>query len=189
MSLLTRAYSIALKRYPLVVQSVQAGLLMGAGDLASQSLVERKSWEQYKWQRTVRFFALGTVFVGPTLTVWYKILHNKFGAGSGLVALKKVAVDQLAFAPLLLGSLLVVLSILDGNSMEATKENIKRMYMDIIITNWTVWPAVQICNFSIVPLHHQVLVVQTFALLWNTYLAWKTNQEPAPLQEKKLDNK
>lgn len=36
---------------------------MGAGDVCSQVLVERKTVQQYEWKRTVRFFSLGTFLV------------------------------------------------------------------------------------------------------------------------------
>lgn len=36
---------------------------MGAGDVSSQILIERKTVSEYEWKRTARFFALGTFFV------------------------------------------------------------------------------------------------------------------------------
>ncbi|XP_027225233.1 protein Mpv17 isoform X1 [Penaeus vannamei] len=175
MSLIRRSYSHLLHKYPMAVQSIQAGVLMGAGDVISQFVIEKKSTSQYEWQRTARFIGLGTFFVGPTLKVWYGILDRRIGSGSTVRALKKVAFDQGIFAPCFLGSFLTVLGVTQGNSPQKIKEEIKNNYVDIILTNWTVWPAVQICNFAFIPLQHQVLIVQIFALFWNTYLAWKTN--------------
>lgn len=177
MSSILRAYSHLLRKYPLTVQSLQTGTLMGAGDVLSQVFVEKKSVNEYKWQHTARFFALGVFMITPALTTWYGILHRKIGSGKGLTAIKKVALDQGLFAPSFLGVFLTVLGLVQGNTFEHIREDLKKNYRDILLANWSVWPAVQIVNFNFVPLHHQVLVVQTFALLWNTYLAWKTNRD------------
>lgn len=180
MSVISRLYVNALRRYPLAVQSFQAGILMGAGDVISQFVVEQKKFEQFQWQRTFRFFGLGTFFVGPTLGTWYGALHRHIGSGKGIVAVKKVAVDQLIFAPGFIAAFLTLLGMLEGNSFEVSQDMVRKKYKDILLANWSVWPAVQICNFSFTPLQHQVLVVQVFALLWNTYLAWKTNLPTTP---------
>lgn len=179
MGSVVRVYSILLRKYPLVVQSLQTGALTGAGDVLSQVVIERKSANQYEWQRTARFFSIGTFFIGPVLSKWYKLLDIKIGPGKGVRALKKVAADQAFFAPLFLGVFLIVLGGMKGNSPQEIQKDVKKDYKDILLTCWSVWPAVQICNFSFVPLHHQVLVAQTFALFWNTYLAWKTNKDSA----------
>ncbi|KAG7156321.1 Mpv17-like [Homarus americanus] len=167
------------------------GTLTGAGDVLSQVLVEKKSANQFEWQRTVRFFAIGSFLVGPVLSRWYKVLDSRIGSGKGVIALKKVAADQGLFSPVFLGVFLTVLGAMQGNTPQHIQNDIKKNYKDILLTCWSVWPAVQICNFSFVPLHHQVLVVQTFALFWNTYLAWKTNQglgAPSPQKELMADN-
>jgi len=38
---------------------------MGAGDVISQTLIERKSFQQFEFKRTLRFAFLGTCLVGP----------------------------------------------------------------------------------------------------------------------------
>ncbi|MCL4124989.1 UNVERIFIED_CONTAM: hypothetical protein GTU68_005128 [Idotea baltica] len=166
----------AIQRYPILIQSFQAGTLMGSGDVISQIFIERKQVQNFDWIRPIRFFGIGFVVVAPTLRVWYSFLDKKFGSKSKLGVLKKVAVDQLVFAPCFLGLFLTVVGVTQKKTVQEIQTQIKNDYKDIILTNWTVWPAVQVCNFSFVPLQHQVLVVQIFALLWNTYMAWKTNR-------------
>lgn len=40
-----------------------------------------------------------------------------------------------------------------------------------------VWPAVQTLNFSLVPVRHQLLVVNSFSLLDAAFISWVGHQE------------
>ncbi|XP_046770875.1 protein Mpv17 isoform X24 [Gallus gallus] len=49
-------------------------------------------------------------------------------------------------------------------------------YVDALLTNYCIWPPVQIANFYFVPLAHRLAVVQCVAIVWNCYLSWKANR-------------
>lgn len=118
-----------------------------------------------------RFAVIG-LGLGPGLLVWYKFLERVIGKEQTLKAtLKKVALDQTIFAPVGLFSIMGAKSLLDGRSLEEFKTQLSNHYPEILVNNYKVWPAVQILNFSIVPLQFRVLIVQLVALGWNTYLA------------------
>ncbi|XP_050309385.1 protein Mpv17-like [Anthonomus grandis grandis] len=175
MSLL-RTYRHLLKNHFVVIQAAQTGLLMGVGDVLAQTVVEKKSFKEYKVQRTAKFVFLGVAFVGPTLSLWYKLLARKFGTQmSPALTLKKVACDQLLFAPSFLAVFITNINLLNGRSFDLIKKELSSNYKDLLVANWKLWPAVQLINFYVVPLNYQVLVVQSVAILWNTYLSWKTH--------------
>ena len=43
-------------------------------------------------------------------------------------------------------------------------EKLKSSYTSTLLTNWMVWPAVQLVNFKLVPLNHRLLVVNLISL-------------------------
>ncbi|XP_058611106.1 protein Mpv17 isoform X2 [Onychostoma macrolepis] len=120
--------------------------------------------------------SIGFFFVGPVVGGWYKVLDKLVTGGTGGAALKKMLVDQVGFAPCFLGAFLGISGALNGLTVEENVTKLKRDYMDALVSNYYLWPPVQIANFYFIPLHHRLAVVQVVAVAWNSYLSWKANK-------------
>ncbi|XP_077293471.1 mitochondrial inner membrane protein MPV17 [Arctopsyche grandis] len=173
------------------IASLQTGSLMAVGDLVAQTLVEgrrpfspstststSKSTPSVDWIRTVRFASIGVFLGGPALRLWYGALNKYIGSTGRIVTLKKVVVDQCLFAPSFVTIFISTQSALEGKTYREIENDLRANYIDIMKTNYCVWPWVQMTNFYFVPLQYQVLLVQSVALFWNTYISWKTNSTP-----------
>ncbi|XP_056409201.1 protein Mpv17 [Hyla sarda] len=176
MAALWRSYQRLLSLHPWKVQIITAGSLVGVGDVISQQLVERKGLHGHNLERTMKMMGIGFCFVGPVLGGWYKVLDRLIPGSSKSVAIKKMLLDQGGFAPCILGCFLTIVGSLNGLSTDEIWDKLKRDYKDALITNYYIWPAVQIANFYFIPLHHRLAVVQVVAIIWNSYLSWKANQ-------------
>ncbi|XP_067406665.1 protein Mpv17 [Emydura macquarii macquarii] len=176
MALLWRSYQRLMAQHPWKVQILTAGSLVGVGDVISQQLVERRGLSGHSCRRTLKMMAIGFCFVGPVVGGWYQLLDRVVPGNTRLVALKKMVLDQAGFAPCFLGCFLAIAGALNGLPAEENWAKIRRDYPDALITNYYIWPAVQIANFYFIPLNHRLAVVQCVAVVWNSYLSWKANQ-------------
>lgn len=111
------------------------------------------------------------------MRVWYGALYKYVGSTGTAVALKKVFIDQIVFAPLFLVAILSAVAFMQGKDSDNIISDLEANYLDVLKSNYLLWPWVQIVNFTYVPLQYQVLLVQVVALFWNTYLSWKTNKQ------------
>lgn len=68
---LSGRYQNLLKTRPFLLQAVQAGVLMGAGDFIAQAYVEKTPVKDVNYMRTFRFFALGLVYVVSILNMFF----------------------------------------------------------------------------------------------------------------------
>uniref|UniRef100_A0A8C9LGY1 Mitochondrial inner membrane protein Mpv17 n=1 Tax=Pavo cristatus TaxID=9049 RepID=A0A8C9LGY1_PAVCR len=152
------------------------GALMGAGDVIAQQLVEQRGLHGHHSQRTLKMAAIGFCFVGPVVGGWYRILDRLIPGATKAVAVKKMVLDQGAFAPCFLGCFLAITGAVNGLSVEQNWAKIQQDYVDALLTNYCIWPPVQIVNFYFVPLAHRLAVVQCVAIVWNCYLSWKANR-------------
>lgn len=110
------------------------------------------------------------------MRMWYGLLQRYIGTQGKTVAVKKVFVDQFVFAPSFLVMILAAVGTMQGKPWKAVQNDIEANYFDVLKTNYLIWPWVQLVNFYYIPLQYQVLLVQSVALFWNTYLSWKTNR-------------
>jgi len=150
---------------------------MALGDVISQTFVEKKNLKDLNVYRTVKFGSLGLFLVGPGLGVWYKILDRYVVFSKPTYrALGKMAVDQVIFAPIFLYNFLWINGLTSFKSVDEVKKEVKKTYFPILVTNYKVWPAVQLLNFGLVPPNLRIAFVQTVAIFWNTYLSWMTNK-------------
>ncbi|KAL2773711.1 protein Mpv17, partial [Daubentonia madagascariensis] len=153
---LWRAYQRALAAHPWKVQVLTAGSLMGLGDIISQQLVEKRGLQEHQMGRTLTMVSLGCGFVGPVVGGWYKVLDRFIPGTTKVDALKKMLLDQGGFAPCFLGCFLPLVGALNGLSAQDNWAKLQRDYPDALITNYYLWPAVQLANFYLVPPSLQV---------------------------------
>ncbi|XP_011871962.1 PREDICTED: protein Mpv17 isoform X2 [Vollenhovia emeryi] len=146
---------------------------MGLGDQIAQNFIDNS--KSIDFVRTMQFAGIGLCISGPATTTWYRVLDRYIGSKGHSVAIKKVACDQTFFAPSFLAVLLVTIGICQGKDIEGLKIKMANEYTEILTNNYKLWPMVQLVNFSLVPLHYQTLVVQSVALLWNSYVSYRTS--------------
>nr|XP_022909419.1 protein Mpv17 isoform X2 [Onthophagus taurus] len=159
---------------PFLRPAIQTAILMSAGDIIAQTVIYKRSFNEIDLRRTRQFACLGFFLVGPSSIIWYTVLSKLVSAKDPKAALKKVFFDQCCFAPCSMVVCLFTLGLIQGKTVDDTIAGIKKNYFDILMTNYKLFPLVQLVNFYFVPLKHQVLLVQSVALIFNTYLSWKT---------------
>ncbi|NXP47783.1 MPV17 protein, partial [Heliornis fulica] len=115
-----------------------AGALMGVGDVVAQQLVERRGLRQHQGSRTARMAAIGLCFVGPVVGGWYRVLDRLVPGATKVAAMKKMLLDQGAFAPCFLGCFLAVSGALSGLALRDNCARIRQDYVDTLMTNYCV---------------------------------------------------
>ncbi|SAL95051.1 hypothetical protein [Absidia glauca] len=166
-----------LTKYPILVQSISTGCLFGAGDLIAQQAVEQRGTAHHDYMRTGRMMLFGGAVAGPTLSTWYRFLEHNVKASTPFKALvKKVAIDQVLFAPVFIGVFFSTQGLFEGKSLDQIKEKLDHGYTTAVVNNYKLWPAVQFFNFYFVPLNHRLMVTNVVALGWNSYLSWINHQ-------------
>jgi len=132
----------------------------------------------FDFERLTRFMAYGFC-MAPVQFKWFRFLERSFpiGKSGGFVpVMKRVAFDQLVFAPfgslecperaavpLLSHSLagialfFSVMTVAEGGGRRAVQNKLRDMYVPTLKANFLVWPAVQMINFRLMPMQFQLV--------------------------------
>ncbi|MCJ1465381.1 hypothetical protein MMC07_003999 [Pseudocyphellaria aurata] len=134
----------------------------------------KKAPPPFDFERLTRFMSYGFI-MSPVQFQWFAFLSRAFPISkesATVPAMKRVAFDQLIFAPigiLPLTSYKLVLmrsglacfftfmTVTEGGGRRAVTRKFQEVYLPALKANFMVWPAVQILNFRIIPLPFQIV--------------------------------
>lgn len=162
-------YSQKLDSHPLVTKCLTGCLILGNGDVFSQFIEGKETWDA---PRTARFALIGMIFEAPALHFWYQYLKKVFPGRTAKPIAQRVIWDQLAFNPPYLVIFLTMVWTSEGKALGEIPDLMKNTLPTTMVANWLVWTPVQIFTFGWVPGKYQVLATNVVALAWNAYLSF-----------------
>ncbi len=130
----------------------------------------------FDFERLTRFAAYGFL-MAPIQYKWFGFLARSFPitkAHGTVPAMKRVAMDQLVFAPVgmiiwadhVRGILLISLglacfftfmTVAEGGGKRAVVRKFQDVYLSALKANFMLWPMVQMLNFRVIPIQFQIV--------------------------------
>ncbi|OQV25139.1 putative Protein Mpv17 [Hypsibius exemplaris] len=161
--------------YPLRTQGLTAVIFAGLGNFISQTVVEKRSLRTLDWNSIIKFMVIGGTVTFPIIRSWFWTLE-RIVKPSRFAAVKKVLIDQLLFAPVFLASFILLMGCVEGTGWEDAKERLSHDWVNVMMSNYQLWPAAQFINFYFVPFNQRILFGSLVSLGWNVYLAFVVRQ-------------
>lgn len=127
----------------------------------------------FDFERLTRFMGYGFL-MAPVQFRWFKFLEKTFPltkTSAFVPAMKRVAFDQLIFAPFGIGCFFTAMTLAEGGGKRAVYQKMRDMYVPTLKANFMVWPAVQVINFRLMPVQFQLPFVSTVGIAWTAYLS------------------
>ncbi|KAL7486512.1 hypothetical protein ACHAW6_012125 [Cyclotella cf. meneghiniana] len=182
------SYLTALETNPLLVKSVTAGVILGAADLAGQS-IQRATAESEEGAaasssgvdiaRFLRFAFFGFILQAPWNHYYYLLLdgalpptEDPFTATTGI----KVVIDQFVQAPIFTVIIFGFLGILEGKTLDEIKKQLDEDYVDTMLANWKLWVPATVVNIAFCPPILRVLFLNVVFFFWSIFLSLKLNK-------------
>lgn len=172
------AYNEALEVQPLLVKSVTASVILGAADLAGQTLESKlaegdenasASSTGIDIARTARFAIFGLVLQAPWNHFYYQYLdgvlpptEEPWTPTTGI----KVVIDQFVQAPIFTVLIFAFLGTLEGKSLDMVKKQLDNDYKDTMLANWKLWVPATVVNIAFVPPILRVLYLNVVFFFW-----------------------
>lgn len=174
-------YSELLESHPFTTQMATSGVLGGAADVTTQYLEhgwavdEGKEAKPWDWRRLAAVTMFGIAGMGPMGHVWYIALDKftrAYCRSSGAMVVTKVAGDTFVFGPVCLWLFFATVSLMEGTEWETIRRKLWRDFVPTYVLDYSFWPLVQGTNFALVPVRHQLLVVNTVCYFDDIFLTF-----------------
>lgn len=171
------AYRRASRSAPLATAFATCFLKGSASDGVSQKVVERRG--ELDWSRNLAFALFSGGYLGIGQHFVYNVAFARvFGASTNLAtAAKKTVADSLVHVPLVYLPLYYpfeTVALGRGTALDGLRRYKADCY-DVLTTYWTMWPAVHLANFSVVPRELRISVVAGVSFAWLVFLSHRSH--------------
>ncbi|KAK3085376.1 hypothetical protein FSP39_002382 [Pinctada imbricata] len=155
----------------LIHTMAQYATLWAIADYMEQKYISKKPKQD--WHKSFRMVTVGAFVIAPLVYGWVRVAERISPGNQLRNVLKKVFIGQTIFAPFAISTFYASTSLLEGKSVEQFKSEWSEKFPATYTNNLKVWPAVQIVNFSYVPLIHRPKVMGCVSFIWSMYLCFQ----------------
>lgn len=175
---------------PYLGSSISSGIAMAAGDLLCQTYHEGvDDYDHINWDRTLRFSAIGFLFVGPVVAHWRGLSSRFIRRRTPILeaALSRTLAAQMYLSPTLnLGTICLSSCIKAEDIKKELVENaIKEKLITIMKTSYMVWPLAQCLTSLMMPRAIRAAVLSIIAIPWSGFVSSELMAEPATGKDSK----
>lgn len=157
----------------LLTKALTTAAISAAGNVFCQLVVEGAP--RLDRRRLAVFTALGFAWVAPALHYWFGLVNRLVPAAGSKGALMRMALDQFAWAPVFIASIISLLSAVDsGGDLAKVQSALRSDWRSSITANWQLWVPAQFVNFRFVAPQHQLLFANVTSLAWNVWFSFLT---------------
>ncbi|KAG6458777.1 mpv17-like protein [Manduca sexta] len=163
-------------KYPLLRGMASYGVIWPISSLIQQTF-EGKNFENYDWWRCARFGLYGSCYVAPTLYSWLTVANVMWPGTSLRSGIIKTFVETLSYTPLAMCSFYFGMSLLEGKAFNESVLEVKAKFLPTYKVGASVWPAVALINFCLIPPRNRVPFISVCSLIWTCFLAYMKHLE------------
>ena len=175
------AYNNELVTNPLVTKALTAGVIIGAGDAAAQTIENsKKEGASFDVVRYLRWAVFGLVLQGPWNHAFYLLLDSALPPTADpftITTLEKVGIDQFIQAPIFTIIILGFFAVVEGKGLGFAKEQVRTELGGILLKNWSVFLPATVINIGFCPPELRVLFLNCVFFGWVIYLSLLLNDD------------
>lgn len=168
-------YSAALQSDPLKTKTATSFILSGISAIISKYYQSGGVITQDIFLTALRMAALSCP---PYSHFWYPVLET---VSKNPVI--KTIVDQLFWKPLIIAYSFVLMNLLKGKSVKEIAGIMRESYASTVKNAWKIWPAAQLLNQLVVPLHMRTVSMDAVSFFWDMYMTVALSQDAPRPQE------
>ncbi|KAI5637990.1 mpv17 / PMP22 family domain-containing protein [Phthorimaea operculella] len=163
------------------------GVIWPLSSLIQQSF-EGKNIDNYDWLRCARFGLYGSCYVAPTLYSWLTIANVMWPGTSIRAGIIKTFVETITYTPFAMCSFYFFMSLLEMKPVYEAGQEVKAKFWPTYKVGASIWPAVAMINFCLIPPRNRVPFISCCSLLWTSFLAYMKHLDKEKVAAKAGDS-